>query len=158
MRRSPRPDKPPDVVHDLGFSCGEGQSAMEQNEAAVQFTFFSFQRARRPTPDTFTTLNRTPGISPLALPLRPKPEIRTSSFSSTKFRQPSFYAVVNTDRLKWDRRLRLTGTKAVTFFPFLISWTRTHFRMAEFGCLASTPTFSRTIPLAWDDPPVGDVL
>ena len=32
------------------------------------------------------------------------------------------------------------------FFPFLISWTRTHFLIAELGCLASTPTFSRTIP------------
>jgi hypothetical protein len=38
--------------------------------------------------------------------------------------------------------------KAVTFFPFLINCTRTHFRIAELGCLASTPTFSRTIPLA----------
>jgi hypothetical protein len=36
-------------------------------------------------------LKRTPGISPLALPRRPKPEMRTSSFSSTKFKQPSFY-------------------------------------------------------------------
>lgn len=44
----------------------------------------------------------------------------------------------------------------VPFFPFLINCTRTHFRMAELGCLASTPTFSRTIPLAWDDPPVGE--
>lgn len=64
----------------------------------------------------------TPGISPLAFPRRPNPEIKTSSFSSTKFKQPSL------------------GTKAVTFFPFLMSWTRTHFRMAELGCLASTPT------------------
>ena len=53
-------------------------------------TFFSFQRARRPTPETLTILKRTPGISPFALPRRPKPEIRTSSFSSTKFKQPSF--------------------------------------------------------------------
>jgi hypothetical protein len=59
------------VVYDLGFS------------------FFSFHRADRPTPETLTTLNRTPGISPLALPLRPKPARRTSSFSSTKFKQPS---------------------------------------------------------------------
>ena len=102
------------------------------------FSFFSFQRARSPTPETLTTLKRTPGISPLALPLRPKPEMRTSSFSSTKLRQPSL------------------GTKAVIFFPFLISWTRTHLRMAELGCLASTPTFSRTMPLACDEPPVGD--
>lgn len=53
---------------------------------------------------------------------------------------------------------RLTGTKAVTFLPFLMSCTRTHFRMAELGCLASTPTFSRTMPLACDEPPVGEVL
>jgi hypothetical protein len=51
-----------------------------------------------------------------------------------------------------------TGTKAVTFLPFLMSWTRTHLRMAEFGCLASTPTFSSTMPLAWEEPPVGEVL
>lgn len=31
------------------------------------------------------------------------------------------------------------GTKAVIFLPFLISWTLTHFLMAELGCLASTP-------------------
>lgn len=66
--------------------------------------------------------------------------MRTSSFSSRKLRQPSL------------------GTKAVTFLPFLMSWTRTHLRMAELGCLASTPTFSRTMPLACDEPPVGDVL
>jgi hypothetical protein len=57
------------------------------------FSFFSFHRASRPTPDTLTTLNRTPGISPLALPLRPNPARRTSSFSSTKLRQPSLGTV-----------------------------------------------------------------
>lgn len=31
------------------------------------------------------------------------------------------------------------GTKAVIFLPFLMSWTLTHFLMAELGCLASTP-------------------
>ena len=31
------------------------------------------------------------------------------------------------------------GTKAVIFFPFLINCTLTHFRIAELGCLASTP-------------------
>merc|ERR1712093_443069 len=101
---------------------------------------FSFHSADRPTPETFTTLNRTPGISPFAFPLRPKPARRSSSFSSTKLRQQSL------------------GTNAVTFFPFLINWTLTHFRMAELGCLASTPTFSRTMPLAWEDPPNGDDL
>ena len=42
--------------------------------------------------------------------------------------------------------------------PFLINCTRTHFRIAEFGCFASTPTFSRTMPLAWEEPPNGDDL
>ena len=58
----------------------------------MKHTFFSFHRASRPTPDTFTTLKRTPGISPFALPRRPKPEMSTSSFSSTKFKQPSFWS------------------------------------------------------------------
>ena len=43
------------------------------------------------------------------------------TFSSMKFKQPSL------------------GTKQAIFLPFLISCTRTHFRMAEFGCLASMP-------------------
>ena len=53
---------------------------------------------------------------------------------------------------------KIAVPKAVTFFPFLMSCTRTHFRMAELGCLASTPTFSRTIPLAWEEPPKGEDL
>uniref|UniRef100_A0A8C9AP36 Uncharacterized protein n=1 Tax=Prolemur simus TaxID=1328070 RepID=A0A8C9AP36_PROSS len=32
----------------------------------------------------------------------------------------------------------------------LIRGTLTHFLMAEFGCLASTPTSSSTIPFAWE--------
>src|SRR5579859_1147383 len=66
-----------------------------------------------------------------------------------KLRQPSF------------------GTKLVTlqsahssfgayFLPFLMSWTRTHFRTAELGCLASMPIFSNTIPLPWEAPLRGD--
>jgi len=74
------------------------------------------------------------------------------------------------------------GTKAVIFLPFFINCTRTHFRIAELGCLASTPlpnnkinyschiytvckttyyyvcytyTFSNTMPLAWEAPPNG---
>lgn len=43
------------------------------------------------------------------------------TFSSMKFKQPSL------------------GTKAAIFFPFLISCTRAHLRMAELGCLASIP-------------------
>lgn len=91
------------IIYDLGFS------------------FFPLYRASRDTPDTFTTLKRQPGISPLDLPLLPKPEISTSSFSSTKLRQPSL------------------GTKQAIFLPFLISCTRTPLRMAELGCLASRP-------------------
>jgi len=41
------------------------------------------------TLDTFTTLKRTPGMSPSACPERPKPEISTSSFSSMKLSAPS---------------------------------------------------------------------
>lgn len=86
------------------------------------------------------------------------------TFSSIKFRQPSF------------------GTKAAIFFPFFTSWTRAHLRIAELGCLASMPLykvqavscqlsivprrkqaqvvyriyiFSRTIPFAWDEPAKG---
>jgi len=102
--------------------------------------FFSFQRASKPTPDTLTTLNRTPGISPLAFPRRPKPEIRTSSFSSVKLRQPKISIVNLADARDLRNHSPSLGTKAVTFLPFLMSWTRTHFRIAELGCLASTPT------------------
>merc|ERR1740124_2133482 len=101
------------------------------------FSFFSRYSAPSPQPATLTTLNRTPGISPTAWPYRPKPEIKTSSFSSMKFKQPS------------------RGTKAAIFLPFLMSCTRQHFRMAELGCFASMPIFSTTMPLAWDEPPKG---
>jgi hypothetical protein len=133
------------------YECARGRSDSMR-------TFFSFHSARRPTPETLTILKRTPGISPLALPRRPKPEMRTSSFSSTKLRQPSFYKIVLSPGSQNSSGARRTGTKAVTFLPFLMSCTRTHLRMAELGCLASTPTFSSTMPLAWDEPPVGDVL
>ena len=56
-------------------------SAKEAQFYERGFSFFSLKRAARPTPATFTTLKRTPGMSPLALPLRPKPEMSTSSFS-----------------------------------------------------------------------------
>merc|ERR1711998_765490 len=56
-----------------------------------------------------------------------------------------------------SRKLRQPsrGTKAVIFLPFLISCTRTDLRIAELGCLASIPTFSSTMPLAWEEPPKG---
>lgn len=160
-----RPDLP-FPIYDLGFS------------------FFSFHRASRPTPETLTTLKRTPGISPFALPLRPNPAIRTSSFSSTKFKQPSLGTILRgrisqhklsgpllrsqysfsraavRETQSWGRSWGKVFSipKAVTFFPFLISCTRTHFRMAELGCLASIPIFSSTIPLAWEEPPKGEDL
>jgi hypothetical protein len=161
-----RQKRPPRTVHERGFSYRN--VSRSSPDIGIRCTFFSFHKARRPTPDTLTILKRTPGISPLALPRRPKPEMRTSSFSSTKFKQPSFYdrhtaSVIGSSRnLQSTRRGQdhrlLTGTKAVTFLPFLMSCTRTHFRIAELGCLASTPTFSRTIPLACEEPPVGEVL
>merc|ERR1719362_2530248 len=104
------------------------------------FSFLPFHKANKLTPETFTTLKRTPGISPTLCPDRPNPETRTSSLSSINVRQPS------------------AGTKAVIFLPFLISWTRAHFRIAELGCLASIPNFSTTIPFACEHPPKGSDL
>merc|ERR1719278_2477824 len=104
------------------------------------FSFLPFHKAKSETPLTFTTLKRTPGISPTLCPDRPNPETKTSSLSSMKVRQPS------------------AGTNAVIFFPFLMSWTRAHFRMAELGCFASIPIFSVTIPLACEDPSNGSAF
>lgn len=44
-------------------------------------SFLPLYKARSDTLATFTTLKRTPGISPTAWPLRPNPATRTSSFS-----------------------------------------------------------------------------
>ena len=135
-------------------------------------------------------MNRTPGISPFALPLRPKPARRTSSFSSTKLRQPSLGTVLRYNRQhivhskypasRFAAMLRLQGiggvrTERGDLLAVLdqldsdtLSDSLQHRRLeakidrfvvgavrTELGCLASTPTFSRTIPLAWDDPPNG---
>jgi hypothetical protein len=136
--------------------------ASQRTAYDLGFSFFSFHSADRPTPDTLTTLKRTPGISPLALPLRPKPARRTSSFSSTKLRQPSLGTARVSDHFSIAPFvIHWVGSyvpKAVTFLPFLINCTLTHFRMAELGCLASTPTFSSTMPLACEEPPKGDDL
>ena len=43
------------------------------------FSFLPRNSASRDTPDTLTTLKRTPGISPTAWPRRPKPAMSTSS-------------------------------------------------------------------------------
>ena len=100
-------------------------------------SFLWSQRARSDVLAHFMILNLTPGKSPTACPERPNPATSTSSLSSTKLIPPSL------------------GTKAVIFLPFFLSWTLTHLRTAEFGCLASTPTFSTTIPAAWDAPAKG---
>src|SRR3990167_107757 len=77
----------------------------------------------------------TPGMSPFDLPIAPPMHsMMTSSCSSIIFIAPSL------------------GQNEVTCLPFFISWTRTHFLIAEFGCFASICTFSSTMPLAWDEP------
>jgi hypothetical protein len=85
------------------------------------FSLFCFQSTPKPHPATFTTLKRTPGMSPTACPRRPNPAISTSSFSSMKFKQPS------------------RGTNAAHFLRYLINCTRQHFGIAELGCFASMP-------------------
>ena len=95
-------------------------------------SFLPLYKAKKETLDTLTALKWTPGMSPTAWPLEPNPATRTSSFSSIKFKQSSL------------------GTKGCDFLPLLVNWTLTHFLMAEFGCLASTPIFSSTILLAWE--------
>ena len=44
------------------------------------------------------------------------------------------------------------GANAVSLLPVLIRLIFTAFLIAEFGCLASKPTFSMTIPFAWGLP------
>jgi len=88
-------------------------------------------KACKLTPLTLTTLHRTPGKSPTARPFAPPiPSTITRSCSSIKLRAPS------------------PGKKAVTPLPFFFNCTLTHFRIAEFGCLLSLPTFCNTIPKA----------
>ena len=80
---------------------------------------FPLNSAMTDLPLIWTTLKRTPGISPTACPFLPNPATVTSSFSFKKFKQPSF------------------GTKAEIFFPFFLSNTLQHFLTAEFGYLDS---------------------
>lgn len=89
------------------------------------FSFFSFHNADRPTPDTLTTLNRTPGMSPFALPLRPNPAKRTSSFSSTKFKQPSLGTVFGVSDF----------FAFICFFFFFLSFFLASFCVEAFFCL-----------------------
>src|SRR2546428_3283285 len=86
------------------------------------------------------TLHRTPGTSTYDRHMRPPiPSTKTSSCSSMKLIAPSPTA------------------KAVTCRPFLMSWTFTHLRSADFGCFASIATFSRTIPFACGEPRAGPI-
>lgn len=119
-------------------------------------SFLPLYRARRDTLATLTTLKRTPGISPTACPLRPNPATRTSSFSCNKttlswkkfttFKSTSMCKVSHLKPVFTSMKFKQPslGTKAVIFLPFLISWTLTHFLMAELGCLASTPLQKHT--------------
>ena len=73
------------------------------------------------------TLYLTPGRSPYDRPLLPPiPSTITSSCSSIKDIAPS------------------PGANAVNLLPVLIKLIFTAFLIAEFGCLASKPTFSIT--------------
>ncbi|MEJ1275514.1 hypothetical protein NN561_006411 [Cricetulus griseus] len=66
--------------------------------------------------------------------------IYSMTFSS-KPRNQNFIVFLN------EVQAAITGHEAVIFLPFLMNCTLTHFRIVEFGCLASTPTFSSRIPL-----------
>src|SRR3989338_1293521 len=52
----------------------------------------------------------------------------------------------------------LPGQNAVTCLLFFVSWTRTAFRMAEFGCFASSCLFSSTMPRAIGAPSIGSTF
>ena len=76
---APRLGVPPECA-----LCCAGQSVFCVKAASLcvherGFSFFSVKRAQRETLATFTTLKRTPGILPTEWPLRPNPEINTSS-------------------------------------------------------------------------------
>jgi hypothetical protein len=105
------------------------------------FCFLPYTSSFRDTPFTVMTFQRTPGMSPIAPPrVPPMPSTITSSCSSTRLSAPS------------------PGRKAVITLPFLISCVRTHLRMALFGCLDSTPTFSSTMPLLMGAPCMGSTF
>src|SRR5271163_1198539 len=53
--------------------------AYSSNTDGITFSFFSFHKANNDTPETLTTLNVTPPISPFALPFLPNPAIKTST-------------------------------------------------------------------------------
>ena len=97
----------------------------------IAFSFLPNINSFKDVPLTLITFHLTPGKSPIALPFAPPiPSTTTESCSSIKVKAPS------------------PGRKAVMTLPFFLSWTRTHLRIALFGCLLSRPTFSKTIPSA----------
>jgi len=70
------------------------------------FSFFSRYSASSATPDTFTTLNRTPGMSPTAWPFRPKPAISTSSCEGRAARRQQ---ATNPNQRRQQRRIQTSG-------------------------------------------------
>src|SRR3989339_215316 len=107
----------------------------------LAFSIFPASSAFKLWSLTLMTCHRTPGISPFARPIfPPMHSMMTSSCSSMSFVAPS------------------PGQNALTCLPFFVSWTRTHFLIAELGCFASSWIFSNTRPFACDDPSSGSDL
>ena len=68
-----------EIHRHLNSSKIEAKKSEKVNNRGYTFSFFSFHRASNDTPDTLTTLNVTPPISPLAFPFLPNPAIKTSA-------------------------------------------------------------------------------
>jgi len=133
-------------VHDLGFSCGE-ISLMASGQNRWSANLLLFPQSQQTNAGYLHHLEADTGNITLGLT------------SATKARDQDFIVLVdkvqttiilaeNVSAHPRNEETTHTGTKAVTFLPFLINCTRTHLRMAELGCLASTPTFSKTMPFA----------
>src|SRR3989338_1573780 len=107
----------------------------------LAFSILPFSKASRLWSLILITCHLTPGMSPFDLPIAPPMHSTvTVSCSSISFVAPS------------------PGQKAVTWRLFLINCILTHFLIALLGCLASSCTFSRTMPSACDAPSKGSDL
>ena len=112
-------------------------------------SFFSRYNAHNETLATLTTLKRTPGISPTAWPLRPKPAMRTSSFSyenkttrktMLKFIITSIYLDVVKTTIAWYESSDLLAIlDQLNSNTFTNSWVR----LFSFDTAKMTRTFSQ---------------